>query len=547
MTHSVAMAQGYPEVKESWFQQIINSFEYHVLNQLKAPLSILVIGEVGSGKSTLVKNLLGEDVATVGRTIKSNKTNITLHECEIREINVRVFFTPGVRDLSNSKDLQTLKKLRENFQNGQFSLIILCFDMTKTSRDSLGIIKNCQDIGISWDKMFIALTFADMAHHDLANEDPLLTYAIKLLRWQDDIIETMTDEVKNEGVVKELKARILPTTHSRSQTLPNGEDWLTPVWNSILDCTNPKEKRLLETLIRGQVPSRNPATDVYWYILHQLKAPLSILIIGETGSGKSTLVNNLVGENVAEIGKTAKPGTSNIQLHECKVRGVNIRVFDTPGLGDARGIDSQTLQKLESHFKTGQFSLIIFCFKLLETRMRVDHIDHFKKYTEIGLPWDNTLVALTFADIGHLTSSTQNEVLAYKEKIQVWRNEISTTLFETAGVDKISVEEFKNRILPTTRQPSKLLPNGEEWYAPMWMSILEHLNPEAISLFLKLHRHSIRAPGQGEPTMTRDQEHILDLTLPDLWERFKAVLEKIFGPEQSWQSIKKFFSEHLRH
>ena len=542
------MAQGHPESKQSWFQMLIDTFEYHVLNQLKAPLSILVIGEVGSGKSTLVQNLIGEDVATVGQTITSKTTNITLHECEIREINVRVFYTPGVGDLSNSKDLQTLEKLRCNFQTGQFSLIILCFHMTKTSRDSLDIIKHCQNAGIPWDKTFIALTFADMAHQDLPDEDLHTAFTRKLLQWQEDITKTMTDEVKNERVVKDLKARILPTTHSRSQKLPNGEDWLTPVWNSILDCTNPEEKRLLETLVRGQVPSRNPATDAFEYILRQLKAPLSILIIGETGSGKSTLVNNLVGENVAKIGKTTKPGTSNIFLHEFKVRGVNIRVFDTPGLGDARGIDLQTLQKLKSDFKSRQFSLIIFCFKLTETRMKAEHVDHFKKYTEIGIPWDNTLVALTFADMAHQTKPTMEKVPAYEEKLQEWRNKITTTLSKKVGVDKNIAEELENRILPTTYRHSELLPNGEEWYTPMWMSILEHLNPEAISLFLKLHHYSIRAPGQTKPTTSKDQfqAQILDLTSPYLWERFRAVLEKIFGNEQSWESIKRFFSEHLR-
>ena len=60
----------------------------------------------------------------------------------------------------------------------------------------------------------------------------------------------------------------------------------------------------------------NPARlgEFYEYISNHLKSSLSILIIGETGSGKSTLVNNLVGEDVAKVGGTTESQTSDITL-----------------------------------------------------------------------------------------------------------------------------------------------------------------------------------------------------------------------------------------
>ena len=64
-------------------------------------------------------------MATVGGTIKSNTTNIIVHECQ--EINVCIFYTSEVRVLSNSKDLQTLEKLKYN-GSVLLNIIILCFD-----------------------------------------------------------------------------------------------------------------------------------------------------------------------------------------------------------------------------------------------------------------------------------------------------------------------------------------------------------------------------------------------------------------------------------
>ena len=58
---------------------------------------------------------------------------------------------------------------------------------------------------------------------------------------------------------------------------------------------------------------------------------LNIMITGATGSGKSSTINALFNENVAEVGQGVEPETMAIKKYELD----NIILWDTPGLGDA--------------------------------------------------------------------------------------------------------------------------------------------------------------------------------------------------------------------
>ena len=65
------------------------------------------------------------------------------------------------------------------------------------------------------------------------------------------------------------------------------------------------------------------------------KREVNILVAGKTGVGKSTLVNILVGEEVAKVGKTLYPETVDVnpyRLESFHGSGVDVVIWDTPGL-----------------------------------------------------------------------------------------------------------------------------------------------------------------------------------------------------------------------
>ena len=90
--------------------------------------------------------------------------------------------------------------------------------------------------------------------------------------------------------------------------------------------------------------------------------------------------------------------TSKITELRLTVEGVPFILVDTPGLSDSRVGDEENLERLKDILGRGKIHLVIYCMKFSETRMRASLIKTFQEYHRIGLKWEQTVIALTFAD-----------------------------------------------------------------------------------------------------------------------------------------------------
>lgn len=64
---------------------------------------------------------------------------------------------------------------------------------------------------------------------------------------------------------------------------------------------------------------------------------INLMLVGATGSGKSSTINSLFNTSVAKVGIGVDPETANIECYQME----NLTIWDTPGLGDSIQKDSE--------------------------------------------------------------------------------------------------------------------------------------------------------------------------------------------------------------
>ena len=174
---------------------------------------------------------------------------------------------------------------------------------------------------------------------------------------------------------------------------------------------------------------------------------LGVLVIGETGSGKTTLIDNL-------------------QLRAEENSGF-VTVYDTNGLESAR----TAWEKIRNgeHDKW----VVVFCIPLTETRMRASLIGTFKEYHDLGINWSKTVFALTFADAVPIPKSVKrdpnyNPARYFNQRAQEWEDHIRKVFHEQICGNAIAAV----KMFPTTGDSGDELPNGLEWFDSAWSSIV---------------------------------------------------------------------------
>ena len=125
---------------------------------------------------------------------------------------------------------------------------------------------------------------------------------------------------------------------------------------------------------------------------------IRILVTGKTGTGKSALINGIMGLNVTKEGDSLDPTTTTVDKFKRMVRGIPMIVFDSPGLQDGTKNEKQYLSDMERKCK--EVDLVLYTLRMSDKRLHSDDTNAMEKLTHaFGEQfWANAMFVLTFAN-----------------------------------------------------------------------------------------------------------------------------------------------------
>ena len=511
---------------------------------LSQDLEIVLIGDRRSLDSPLLRNLLGKYRATSKTSLSaSTSTRDSTKFLIVDKVKVRVHLVPTLSDATGYKDEGYILRVQPKVNSAH--LVIYCVDMSDT-RLRGSVLRTLQKVKMDMSRTVMVLTFADalpalMRHWESPNFPKCQYFNSKLTEWTTELKAMLRHVGVDQEVVAKMK--VYPSANEPDELLPNGDPWLAPLSLAIMGIVAPRQKEAfleehamlfpssagqqlpplsltdaaaeaLATLhVRGRsVVQFSSVSDLHTLSVlsedqsRSINAALrklredcpvfGILVVGRTGVGKSTLINNLLGREVATVGHRLQSETPEVYAHEYSVEGVAVVVYDTPGLGDVEGEQRERkhLEIMKNLLARGKIHLVVYCFQMNETMVKSSLLGTLQKYHAIGVDWGRSMIALTFADALYVPKRDQKHPgfkmsSFFKERLDFWQSELRQELVKTVGVHQEVVKELK--ICPTTPVPKDPLPNGSRWYVPLWLDIVDILPPEATVRFVDMHRGNI--------------------------------------------------------
>ena len=200
---------------------------------------------------------------------------------------------------------------------------------------------------------------------------------------------------------------------------------------------------------------------------------VSIAVVGRAGTGKSALINSLIGFEEAPEGHTLTQETMDVRRYHLVVNGIKVTIYDTPGLQD--GLDKDIDDCIRKIQKCSEVDLILFCVNMDKRRMRPED-----ELTIIALTkafgedvWKHALITLTFGNKVKPPMGGKNHEECekyFQSKLSEWENEVKQCLVKC----KVSSDIVKAIPVVPTGDPEDVtsIPDRPDWLSLFWVKCL---------------------------------------------------------------------------
>ena len=202
----------------------------------------------------------------------------------------------------------------------------------------------------------------------------------------------------------------------------------------------------------------------------------SVLVVGGPGAGKTTLVHNLLQQEVpGNLGITNHP-----KAHKGEIAGLPMTVYDTPAL-DCVSSEGPQLS-VEDLCRQHQVQAIVVCIRMSKARMDRTITEILRTVFGLKVP---SIIALTMADCfssGRYSSTKrasvkgktteQGKAFEFNKRVSDWKEQI-----ESIWLERYCLVQDTYTVLPTSGVHDDKLPTGHHWLSSFQLALMKTIVP----------------------------------------------------------------------
>lgn len=226
------------------------------------------------------------------------------------------------------------------------------------------------------------------------------------------------------------------------------------------------------------------------------------LLVGRTGVGKSSTINQLIGYDIAPVGDF-EPQTTSVEEYRLPISNVRFLVIDTPGLCDdltEKGNDAEYIKKIKDKVK--YIDSLLYVTPLSDTRIRSDELRGLEIITKAfgEKIWNNSVIVFTFADAVNIqkydrTLSERSRLM--REAMQRFISKDISDNFKSVAVSNVS----------------RTTPDGQEWLGELYTTVLKRISKDGFIQYLMATAPDIIIQNTGQKKAT-NKEVIVEKHMP---------------------------------